>query len=138
MSRSGYSYDCDYLDLYRQAVRQAVQGKRGRAFLKELLEALDALPEKRLIADELQDGFGGVCAIGSVGLKRKLDMSQLDVQDYSRLADVFGIAKSLVREIEFVNDDGHTWRHSSPEERFTRVRKWVERVLVSGDPDGPV
>jgi len=47
MSRSGYSDDCDdqwSLICWRGAVKSAIRGKRGQAFLKEMLAALDALP----------------------------------------------------------------------------------------------
>lgn len=56
MSRSGYTEDCDdnwQLIRWRGAVASAIRGKRGQAFLRELLAALDAMPEKRLIADAL-------------------------------------------------------------------------------------
>lgn len=57
MSRSGYSddYDGDNWDLirWRGAVTSAIRGKRGQAFLREALAALDAMPEKQLIAGDL-------------------------------------------------------------------------------------
>src|ERR1700744_1892497 len=136
MSRSGYSEDCENLALYREAVRRAIQGKRGRAFLQEMLTALDALPEKRLISHELRDADGEVCAIGSVGLKRGVDMSKLDVEDADQLATAFGIAPSLVREIEFMNDDDFSYRTGpTPEQRFASMRAWVVKMLETGDPD---
>ena len=59
MSRSGYSDDYEGLGLYRQTVENALRGKRGQAFLRELLEALDALDEKKLIEGYLKDGDRG-------------------------------------------------------------------------------
>ncbi len=50
MSRSGYSDDCDNLQLWRQAVDRAISGKRGQAVLREMLASLEALPQKRLIS----------------------------------------------------------------------------------------
>ena len=124
--RSGYSEDCDgnELTMWRGAVNSAIRGKRGQAFLKELLLALDALPQKRLIAEELQAGCE-VCAIGSVGLKRGVDMADIDVEDAERIGKVFGIAPALVKEIESINDDDLCWRNETPERRFIRVRNWV-------------
>jgi D-lyxose ketol-isomerase len=134
MSRSGYSEDCDNLGLWRGAVRKAVTGKRGKAFLQEMLDALDALPQKRLITQALQDGCE-VCAIGSVGLKRGMDMSKMDVTDHELLGEEFGIARVLVAEIEFVNDDDFGYnRDRTPEQRFERVRNWVSDMLSGGDP----
>ena len=73
MSRSGYSDsdDFDYweLNLYRANVERAISGKRGQAFLRELIAALDALPEKKLISESLADA-DGVCALGSVARSR--------------------------------------------------------------------
>jgi hypothetical protein len=63
MSRSGYSDDCD--DQWRHimwwgAVTSSIRGKRGQAFLREMRDALDAMPEKRLAPDALVRG-GEVC-----------------------------------------------------------------------------
>ena len=52
MSRSGYSDDCENLGLWRGAVEKSIKGKRGQAFLKEMLVALDSLPEKKLIEND--------------------------------------------------------------------------------------
>jgi hypothetical protein len=134
MSRSGYSEDCENPQLWRGAVRQAVRGRRGKAFLQELVAALDAMPEKRLIAGELiQDG--DVCAIGSVGLRRGLDMSKLDVENPDQIAEAFGIAPCLVQEIEFHND--YEWcmgSNRTDEERWRRMRNWAQGLIDGGDP----
>lgn len=47
MSRSGYSYGADDVqaNLCLGAVKQAIRGQRGQAMLRELIQALDALPE---------------------------------------------------------------------------------------------
>ena len=57
MSRSGYSDDCDNawsLIRWRGAVASAIRGKRGQEFLYEMLHALAALPERKLIAFDLK------------------------------------------------------------------------------------
>lgn len=77
MSRSGYSDDCEHLELWRQAVERAIAGKRGQAFLRELVAALDSLADRRLISGALEEQ-GAVCAIGSVGLARGIEMASLD------------------------------------------------------------
>ena len=142
MSRSGYHYGIDNWDLirWRGAVASAIRGKRGQAFLREMLSSLDGLPHPRLIAHELQDG-PDVCAIGSVGLARGVNMDGLNVEDYDEISDQFGIAAALTREIEDVNDErSESWRHpgrhgETPEERFTRVRRWVESALTASARD---
>jgi hypothetical protein len=49
-----------------------------------LVAALDAMPDKRLIAHELRKN-GEVCALGSVGAARGLDLEALDPEDFSTL-----------------------------------------------------
>lgn len=128
MSRAGYNDD--FFDwhtiMYRGQVASTIKGKKGQAFLRELADALDAMPEKRLIAHDLQTG-GNVCAIGSVGARRGLDMDKLDPEDPDRIAAAFGITHQLVREIEYMNDEG--FYGSSPEERWKFMRNWVEQQI---------
>lgn len=126
MSRSGYVDDGDLenwsLIRWRGQVASAIRGKRGQAFLRELIAALDALPEKKLIANKLELA-GNVCAIGSVGRARGVDMSTLDVYDYDKIAAVFGVAHQLVQEIEWMNDEGF-YGHT-PEARWKFMRDWA-------------
>lgn len=136
MSRAGYTddNDSDYpMALWRGAVQSAIRGKRGQAFLKEMLAAFDALPQKRLIAHELIAN-GEACAIGTVGLARGIDMSKLNPEAYNAIAKIFGISAALVREIEYENDDedGYYQRSTvTPEQRFERVRKWVASQIIA-------
>jgi len=104
MSRSGYSDDCDGLGLYRGAVESALRGKRGQVLLKELLAALDAMPDKRLVANELE-ADGQFCALGVVGKCRGIDMTKLDPDDSRQVSRVFNIAESMAREIVYINDE---------------------------------
>lgn len=102
----------------------AIRGRRGQAFLRELIEALDAMPEKRLISGELRKD-GEVCAMGSVGIKRGIKLEALNTHDYDGIADTFGIAHQLVQEIEWENDEGGPWTGETPEERWKRIREWA-------------
>ena len=132
MSRAGYTDDIDSQEAqwasirWRGQVMSAIKGKRGQAFLRELIEAMDAMPEKKLIAHELHHD-GAVCAIGSVGVRRGLDMSALDPEDPGPIAAAFGIAEQMVREIEFMNDEA--WYGSDPEGRWRFMRNWAESNL---------
>lgn len=132
MSRSGYSDDC-WEDgtgwLYRGAVDRALRGARGQAFLQEMLEAMAALPEPKLIEFELQDPEGSCCAIGSVGRARGIDMSNLDPEDADSVARVFGIAPAMAREIVYENDAEYRAGNETPEQRFERMRRWIESEL---------
>ena len=126
MSRSGYSDDLDPWEVicWRGAVSSAIRGRRGQAFLREMLDALDALPEKRLIVGHLVAEIG-CCAIGAVAVARGLDVSDLDPDWPKAIAKRFGIARAMTQEIEYVNDGHDGWISETPEQRFVRVRRWV-------------
>jgi hypothetical protein len=135
MSRSGYSDDYDDqwgLICWRGAVASAIRGKRGQAFLREMLAAMDALPEKKLIKGDLE-ADGAVCAIGSVGRARGVDMSGLDPEDREKVAATFGIAPAMAAEIVYENDEQWGASRETPEERFTRMRQWIEAKLIEWD-----
>lgn len=153
MSRHGYSDDCDdnlSLGRWRGWVASAIRGRRGQAFLKEMLAALDALPEKRLVAEDLETADGAVCALGAVGKARGVDMKPIDPEDYGRVAVTFGIAEPMAQEIMYVNDEVHDeWVEAygpprygrnqmvyaripvTPEKRFEVVRGWIVKQLRS-------
>lgn len=146
MSRSGYTEDCDdqWASIrWRGAVASAIRGKRGQAFLAEMLAALDAMPEKRLITMHLEQG-GEVCAIGSVGKARGVDMSGIDPEDYERVAHLFGIAAPMAQEIVWLNDEaiwwetdengkpireGDSFKRITPEGRWRQMRAWIVSQL---------
>ncbi len=132
MSRSGYSEDYENVVLWRSTVKNAIRGKRGQAFLKEMLDALDAMPEKRLIESDLITDEGEVCAMGSVALKRKIYVAQVDPEDRHEVAETFGIAPALAAEIAYENDEGLYGETETPEQRWTRMRKWVASHLAGG------
>jgi len=122
-------------ELWRANLRRTMQSERGQAFLQELLEALDALPQKRLIQGAMQQGRE-VCALGAVGLKRRINLGGLDSRNHDELAAAFGISSMLVQEIAYWNDqgmeaclfgltEGGRWKVNTPESRFTFVRAWV-------------
>ena len=71
MSRSGYTDECDGWELvrWRGAVNSAIRGKRGQAFLNEMVTALDAMQEKRLVSGLLETGDGDCCALGRSALR---------------------------------------------------------------------
>jgi hypothetical protein len=142
MSRHGYSEgDCDdYLAAGRweAQLKSATRGKRGQAFFRALLEALDAMPEKRLVARELQTVQGEVCALGCLGKARGADFSSFardqehddgdweDDYDWDKLAEMFDIAPQLAREVMYQNDEAYV---KTAEERWQKVRGWVARQI---------
>lgn len=139
MSRSGYSEDVDdswELICWRGAVKSALRGSRGQAFLRELVAALDAMPDKRLIAN----GFvneGGCCAMGAVALARGIDPEVIreieelsdpenDLGDEGALgaAKALDIAPAMAKEIAFENDE--MWSsEGAGAKRWQRMRAWA-------------
>lgn len=146
MSRSGYSDDCGGWDLicWRGAVKSALKGKRGQAFLIELRDALDAMPDKRLVTDTLE-ADGQFCTLGVLGSKRGLEMSSIDSHCRESVSEAFGIAEAMAAEIVYENDehpgnyemqaDGRgKWVAETPEHRWHRMRKWVESNIKQVTP----
>lgn len=149
MSRSGYSHDNDGVAMWRGMVASATRGKRGQQFLKDLLAALDVLPEKRLIADQLQESpTGEVCAIGALGKARGIDMTSIDPECPEQVAPAFNIAECLAQEVVYMNDEysqhvyvelpgpPRAWRQHdclrrdiTPEERWQYMRDWVSKQI---------
>lgn len=145
MSRSCYTDDEDYDDplaayRWRQAVKRAIEGKRGQALLRELLEALDSMHDKRLYAGSFATSGGEYCVLGVLGAKRGVKMDDLgseeDGCDPSLVGDRFGIARAMAAEIMYKNDERH--RHDelcvdreyvpnprAAECRFGRMRAWI-------------
>lgn len=141
MSRSGYSDDYEGVNLWRGAVNRAIKGKRGQRMLRELLAALDAMPDKTLAADSLVTTDGEYCTLGVLGAVRGLDLKSIDPEDSDAVARAFGVAPALVREVVYENDESEdgchcvagkwTYQAETPAERWTRMRKWVERQIAS-------
>ncbi|MCB1626493.1 MAG: hypothetical protein KDI48_02125 [Xanthomonadales bacterium] len=146
MSRSGYVYDWDDhwgMIRWRGAVAQAVRGRRGQQLLRDLAAALDAMPEKRLIANDLVDANGCHCALGVLGETRQMDLAALEPEDTQQVANAFGVADALIREIVYINDEGQfRWdgeRYldaNDPlvcERRWKEVRDWVQQRIEGAD-----
>lgn len=128
MSRSGYSDDVEFLELYRASVRRAIRGKRGQRFLHELAATMDAMPEKRLIMHELIAENGEMCTIGTVCKIRGIDVSGVDVEDPESIGQLVGISRSMAAEIEYENDECGSC-NETPEQRWTRMRAWVQSEI---------
>lgn len=130
MSRSGYSDDCDGWALirWRGAVESALRGKRGQAFLRELRDALDAMPVKELISGELEAN-GCHCALGVVGASRGIDMTTIDPYERHIVAERFDVAEAMAAEIMYINDESG-YGPDAPAKRWKAVRNWVEQNIV--------
>ena len=127
------------LALWRQAIENALSGRKGQATLRELEAALLALPQKRLIEGALCHD-GEVCALGALALKRgAIDPENPPYLEDGGAAEVgdwaehhLGVRYALAWEIQWHNDEGQ-WqgdylrrgRAETPEERYERVLAWV-------------
>lgn len=132
MSRSGYVDDCEHLELYRANVRRTIRSKRGQAFLRELAASMDAMPEMVLISEQLIDDAGAACAIGVVCKARGLDVSKVDYEDPESVGNTVGISRIMAAEIAYENDEAGPWQvDETPEQRWRRMRRWVETNLVA-------
>lgn len=129
MSRSGYTDDCEFLELYRASVDRAIRGKRGQKFLRDLAAAMDSMPEKSLIQGDLIDDNGQCCAIGSLCKYRGLDVSSIDAGDSLEVGNLVDIARSLAAEVAYENDEAFRGLES-PEQRWQRMRKWVDSNII--------
>ncbi len=117
MSRSGYTDDFgddDPLALgrWRAAVKSAINGRRGQQALREILAALDAMPEKSLIGESLVTADGEFCTLGVLGQARGIDMRSVDPEDADEVAALFNLAPAMAREVVAENDEGvdtHRW-----------------------------
>jgi hypothetical protein len=139
-------------------IDQALAGKKGKAFLKELEEALLALPEKRLAygslaetedEDNLPPGTvpeptGEVCALGAVYLMRaaKKGVSKEEalkemVRKFDPSESDWELQKQTARELKISHPLAYIVIYQNdesptrnPEERYQMVLKWVREELA--------
>lgn len=168
MSRSGYVDDmCDQWAMicYRGAVSSAIRGRRGQAFLREMLAALDAMPEKRLISgalvfdgqpgipwdvrphedvivggDTLVTGCGESVRVGDVCAMGCLGLTRstkMDGVDAHDAPTVAGLfgIAEALAREIAYVNDEDGYRAESPELRFERVRKWVVENLLGSNDE---
>lgn len=131
MSRSGYSEDCEYINLYRGTVERSMASKRGQAFFRRLLDALEAMPERKLTESVLV-GPEGCCAMGAVAVAEGIDVSEIDPYDLDAVGKLFNISPSMAAEIAYKND-GDWKRHATDEARWRYMHDWAAKKLGRGD-----
>lgn len=160
MGRIGYSEDEDYPGqhaLWQGNVMRCLNGRRGRAALRELEAALLALPSKRLIAHKLVEE-GEVCAIGALALHKGDTIEHLatfDEEDMVGVGEHYGVPALVAWAVVEKNDydlDSYTitapgpnqyrYYHGqqggyrltvqvTPEERYNYLLAWVQRRLAA-------
>jgi hypothetical protein len=161
MSRFGDSdYDGEFkLELFRANVDRAIKGKRGQKALREMREALLALPEKKLVSgalcvvrrddDDKPVAAEGFCAIGAFSFAKRLkagepmekildELAQNPDDDFENEFDTIdegrrqGLVGVLAWELAWMNDEGlGQWKENlTDEERYSRYLAWVESQIL--------
>jgi hypothetical protein len=108
--------------------RRATQSKRGIARLKEIAAILDAMPQKRLIAEALTKE-GDCCFVGAVCKAKNVEMTEgeCDIFDTASAGKDAGIPWTLAWEMAALNDE--KLRNLTPEDRWIAARAWVDDLL---------
>lgn len=57
---------------------------------------------------------------------------EIDPEDSEQVATLFDIAPALAKEVVFENDEA-TWYDETPEQRWVRMRAWVEQSIKAGE-----
>jgi len=154
MSRIGYIYseDEDYpgqFGLWQANCSRSLKGKAGQAALRELEKALLALPKKRLIAGELENAQGEVCAVGALKKYRGTTETQASpTYDMEGVGRELGMPRLVAWKVVAVNDieidgsyvdaEGPTRYGSAlrqfipvtPEERYGQMLAWVQSQIA--------
>lgn len=143
MSRLYYENDCDYIEgLQHGWLSSAIRGRRGQAFLRELVAALDALPAPELSCGALEDAQTGCCcAFGAVRRLRGPENVKLDFHPDEEeiaptyLAEPFGVSETLAWAVVQANEEIDE-QNTEParRRRWARVRAWaVLHLLPTGE-----
>jgi len=140
-------------------MKQALKGKKGQKFLRELEAELVAMPEKRLWRGTLaqipvyRPYFkieGEVCALGVVAVARAMkegksrDRAIFEVSKIApaeddqtsnwrkirKAADALGISMALAYAIVYQNDECGWESRRDPEANHTRMLEWVRSRII--------
>jgi hypothetical protein len=135
--RINYSEEEDYpgqFGLWQGNCDRSLHGKNGQESLRQLEAALLALPSKRLIEGELDNGED-VCAIGAL-VRHKHLVLRADPEEMVEVGVECGIPHLVAWKIVEVNDVefDRKWEVNkvstyTPEERYIGVLNWVRKQI---------
>lgn len=134
-------------ELWQANLERHMKGAKGQAVLRELRDALLALPEKKLIRDRLADEQGHVCTVGALAAHRGKPLAELaelvkpdpkwgDYDEWEceertmQLGREIGLKEVMAVTLAARNDD--VWMSPSnetDEQRYERVLAWVESKI---------
>jgi hypothetical protein len=137
--------------LWEKTVELALRGKKGRVALEELRAALLALPRKRLVTGTLCNDAADVCALGALGVYRRVQLGDHPAEAYQFVWDhqpkysdgelidddlwstmdfaqqELGLTRALADAVSYQNDEGIY--AARPEWLYDRMLEWVEMRL---------
>lgn len=153
----GDDYDPQFAnewDLWEANWLRHLRGANGQEVLRDLRDALLALPERKLIEGRLADEQGCVCTVGALALYRRtlsgerpedvLDELRNLIKPDERWGDIdayeaeertvacgvgLGLKRMMAMALAGKNDDWYA-DDKTPEQRFERVLKWVESKIA--------
>lgn len=136
--------------MWERTCLNAIRGQKGQATLRELKEALLALPEPKLI-DGAFAYKGEVCALGALAqyrfaagktvcwgesviasipqLEERLGDDLEDDYITLELGEKLGLKRALAWAISYENDEGDFWGKETPEKRYQRMLHWVNQNI---------
>ena len=117
--------------LWQANCRRSIKGAKGQQALRELRDALLALPGKRLISGALERD-GEFCAIGAYAKAKGVDLTDFDPEDnnHDEAGIEAGMPHLVAWTVVFENDEAGPWSGETPEARYERMLRWVERCLA--------
>lgn len=138
-------------ELWQANFDRHVNGVKGQQALRDLRDALLALPDRKLISGRLADEHGCVCTVGALALHRRVlqgerpedvlehlaAMIPQDLVDYdsweceertARVGESIGLKRMMAVALAGKNDDWYA-DDKTPEQRFERVLRWVESKI---------
>jgi hypothetical protein len=138
--------------LWEANLQRNISGKAGQRSLRELRDALLALPEKKLIETRLADEQGHVCALGALAVKQRVERGEprekvlaamasdsapdeygMDIWEAEQQtlaeAKACGVKGPMAVTIAWENDFGPS-SSETPEQRYARVLAWVEKRIL--------
>lgn len=141
MSRSGYvelhEMEPGQYAMFRGQVASAVRGRRGQRFIRDLADALDAMPDKLLAGHFVFEACSGLrCALGVALQARGVPVPERaaevwDPDDWGAdatraVAEALDIHPVLAAEVVFLNDEAAA---PTPRGRWRFMRDWCARHL---------
>lgn len=106
MNRSGYCEEIDdnlELGRWRAQVASAIRGKRGQRLLLDLIQYMEAMPDKRIVREALKDDQGQMCLIGCALAARGAEFPE-NVDDYTDASFKLNVATQMIQEMFYIND----------------------------------